>query len=279
MKLRYLMLALFAVILSACDNSEQVAQEEPTAEESTVADAPAASESEIAEIEALEEAGASATEETAEAVEEPAVVVEEEIVLAETTPAVQQNWKYKEGENFRRMTTSQGTSSPPEKIEVAEVFWYGCPHCFDFDPVLEEWKAELPDDVSFVRIPVVWSPTHQVHARMMYTAEALGKMDVMHEAIFEAMHQQGKRLTSEDEIVALFTDNGVTEEEFRETFNSFGVTSSVKRAENLGRRYGVRSVPIIIVNGKYATDGPGNKTYDDIIRVTEELVARERVAR
>jgi thiol:disulfide interchange protein DsbA len=272
MKLRYLLLSLLLVTLGACDNTEQATQETVITEE--VAIAPAPTEAEVAEIEALTEAGATATEEA----EEP-VVVEEQIVLVETSPAADQNWKYQEGEHFRSMTTSQGTSSPPDKIEVAEVFWYGCPHCYDFDPVLEEWKSDLPPDVTFVRIPVVWSPTHQVHARVMYTAEALGKLDEMHIEIFKAIHQSGDQLTSEDEIIELFAAHDVTEEQFRETFNSFGVSSSVKRAENLGRRYGVRSVPVIIVNGKYATDAPGIKTYDDIIRVTEELVDRERAAR
>ena len=276
MKLRYLLLSLLVVILGACDSGEQAAEQAPATE--TAVESPAMSEEEAADIEALSEAAAAAEEEVAEETEE-SVVVEEEIILAEVEPVTEQNWKYQEGENFRRMTTSQGTSSPPDKIEVAEVFWYGCPHCYDFDPVLTEWKSDLPADVAFVRIPVVWSPTHQVHARLMYTAEALGKLDEMHMAIFEAIHQRGQSLTSEEELIELFAAYDVSEDEFRKAFNSFGVSSSVKRAENLGRRYGVRSVPIIIVNGKYATDGPANKTYDDIIRVTEELVARERAAR
>jgi thiol:disulfide interchange protein DsbA len=273
MKLRYLLLGLLMLTLSACDNAEQAPQETIVIDE--VIEVPLTTEEAAAEIEALAESGSTTEEEVAEA----PVVVEETIVLTETAPAADQNWKYQEGENFRRMTTSQGTSSPPDKIEVAEVFRYGCPHCYDFDPVLDEWRETLPSDVAFVRIPVVWSPTHQIHARVMYTAEALGKLDEMHTGIFEAIHQRGSQLTSEDELVELFAKYDVSEEQFREAFNSFGVSSSVKRAENLGRRYGVRSVPVLIVNGKYATDAPGNKTYDDIIRVTNELIERERAAR
>lgn len=273
MKLRYLLLSLLMLTLGACDNAEQTPQETIVIEE--VIEAPLVTEEEAAEIEGLTEAGSTTEEE----VEEAPVVVEETIVLTGAAPAADQNWKYQEGEHFRSMTTSQGTSSPPDKIEVAEVFWYGCPHCYDFDPVLEEWQKTLPSDVAFVKIPVIWSPTHQIHARVMYTAEALGKLDEMHTGIFAAIHQRGKQLTSEDELVELFATYDVSEEQFREAFNSFGVSSSVKRAENLGRRYGVRSVPVIIVNGKYATDAPGNKTYDDIIRVTDELVERERAAR
>jgi thiol:disulfide interchange protein DsbA len=273
MKIRYLLISLLLVTLGACDNAEQVAPDTTVTDESaeTATATEILTEEDVVEIEALNEAG----EETDEL-----VVIEEQIVLTETeTPAEQGDWKYQEGTHFRRMTTSQGTSSAPEKIEVAEVFWYGCPHCYDFDPVIEKWTNTLPSDVSFVRIPVVWSPTHQIHARIMYTAEALGKLDEMHTGIFEEMHQKGNKLTTEDELVELFAQYGVSEEDFLEAFNSFGVSSSVKRAENLGRRYNIRSVPVIVVNGKYATDAPEIRSYDEMIGVTSELVERERAAR
>lgn len=196
--------------------------------------------------------------------------------VANATDADKGEWKYTEGADFRRMATAQGTSSPPDKIEVAEVFWYGCGHCYTFDPMVAEWKASKPDNVAFVRIPVIWNPTNQAHARLMYTAEALGVLDQMHEAIFKSIHESGKTLTAEADMIELFAKVGVDEAAFREAFNSFGVTSAVKRAENLTRRYGVKSVPVIIVNGKYATDAPNIKTFDNILAVTNELVAREQ---
>lgn len=185
-------------------------------------------------------------------------------------------WKYKEGADFRRMATSQGTSSPPDKIEVAEVFWYGCPHCYDFDPIVTEWNTSKPEGVAFVRIPVIWNPTNQAHARLMYTAEALGVLDKAHGAIFKAIHEGSATLTTEAEMIKLFAQFGVDEAAFLEAFNSFGVNSAVKRAENLTRRYGIKSVPVIVVNGKYATDAPNIKTFGDMVAVTNELVAREQ---
>jgi thiol:disulfide interchange protein DsbA len=277
MKLRYLLISLLLVMLGACDNAEQVGPDTAATNESTDTSEAAEIliEEEVAEIEALNEAGEIAPQET----DEP-VIVEEQIVLTEeAAPSEQADWKYQEGKHFRRMTTSQGTSSAPDKIEVAEVFWYGCPHCYDFEPVIDKWTSGLPGDVAFVRIPVVWSPTHQIHARIMYTAEALGKLDEMHTGIFEAIHQQGNKLTTEDELVEFFAEYDVSEEDFRDAFNSFGVSSSVKRAENLGRRYNIRSVPVIVVNGKYATDAADIRTFDEMIAVTNELVERERTAR
>jgi protein dithiol oxidoreductase (disulfide-forming) len=280
MKLRYLLISLLLLALGGCDTAEQIEPEAAATDESgEMAEATEVlteelTEEEVAEIEALNEAGETEDEEADET-----VVVEEQIVLTEESePAQQGDWKYQEGKHFRRMTISQGTSSAPDKIEVAEVFWYGCPHCYDFEPVLDEWKSGLPSDVTFVRIPVVWSPTHQIHARIMYTAEALGKLNEMHAGVFEAMHQKGERLTTEDEIVELFAEYDVSEEDFREAFNSFGVSSSVKRAENLGRRYNIRSVPVIVVNGKYATDAPDIRGFAEMIGVTDELVERERAA-
>jgi thiol:disulfide interchange protein DsbA len=177
------------------------------------------------------------------------------------------------------MTISQRTSSAPDKIEVAEVFWYGCPHCYDFDPVLQEWKQSLGPDVSFVRIPVIWNPTNEVHARIMYTAEALGKLDEAHTDIFKSLHQEGNTLTTEAEMVEFFGRYGVSEAEFLEAYSSFGVSSAVKRAENLTRSYGIRSVPVMVINGKYATDGSEVRSFGDMIGVTNELVERERLER
>ena len=113
----------------------------------------------------------------------------------------------------------------------------------------------------------------------MYTAEALGKSDEAHTGVFNAIHQEGNTLTTEAELVKFFGRYGVNEAEFLEAYNSFGVSSAVKRAENLTRRYGIRSVPVMVINGKYVTDGTDVKSFGDVIGVTNELVERERIER
>lgn len=285
---RFTAIVLAALIgLSACDSADQTTGEaaattEPTAAEQAKPEAsPTAGESAAAEkaaVTATEEiAGVAETEGTDS--KTPAgddIVLDSSAAAGAAAAASAVTWKYAEGDDFRRMTTSQGTSSAPDKIEVAEVFWYGCPHCYDFDPILESWKKSLPADVAFVRIPVIWNPTNQVHARLMYTAEALGVSDEAHEAIFKSIHQSGNMLTDESDMIALFGKLGVKEADFREAYDSFGVSSAVKRAENLTRRYGIRSVPVIVVNGKYATDAPNVRSFSDMIEVTDELISRER---
>jgi thiol:disulfide interchange protein DsbA len=116
-----------------------------------------------------------------------------------------------------------------------------------------------------------------MHARIYYTAEALKKLDEMHDEIFKEMHVNRKQLTSEDEIREFFARFGVSEEEFNNTFRSFPVESKLKRAKNLTvERYRVQSVPLLVVNGKYLTTGPGVKNFDDMLAVADELIERER---
>jgi len=275
MNLRNLIAILLVTLvmgLSACGSPEQASNSEQmtTQAQDTAAETidEAADSADLASVEESVEADDTIAEDAIELTSAPAA-----------SDAIDPDWKYSEGEHFRRLTTSQGTSSSPDKIEVAEIFWYGCPHCYDFEPVLSEWKEAVPADVSVVKIPVIWNPTNQIHARIMYTAEALGVLDKIHTATFDSMHQQGVMLTKDEEIVDLFAGAGVTEEAFREAYGSFGVTSALKRAENLTRRYGIRSVPILVVNGKYVVEGEGVKTFGDMLGTADELVERERRTR
>jgi len=191
-------------------------------------------------------------------------------------PAAPAQWRFQEGRDFKVLTAAQGTTSSPDKIEVTEAFWYGCSHCYQFDPLVSDWAKKLPDDVTFVRLPVMWNPTNQIHARLYYTAQALGKIEEMHAAIFREIHVSNNMLTTEEEIEKFFGRFGVSPDEFRKTFRSFTVEGQLKRAKELTARYEVRSVPMMIVNGKYNTDAPGLKNFDDMLAVTAELIERER---
>ena len=127
----------------------------------------------------------------------------------------------------------------PGKIEVAEFFWYGCGHCYSFEPILQAWKKTLPEDVSFRGVPAVWQEKMELHAKAYYAAEALGVLDTMSPVIFQAMNVDRKPLASQAEIAALFTAHGVPEADFIKAFNSFGVSS--KRQIPCEREQGGRS--------------------------------------
>jgi thiol:disulfide interchange protein DsbA len=200
-----------------------------------------------------------------------------EIQLASAAePAASTQWRFQEGRDFKVLTAAQGTTASPDKIEVTEAFWYGCSHCYQFDPMLENWTKKLPDDVAFTRLPVMWNPTNQIHARLYYTALALGKAEEMHTAVFREIHVNNNMLTTEEEIQKFFAKFGVSAEEFQKAFRSFTVEGQLRRAKELTQRYEVRSVPLMIVNGKFNTDAPGLKNFDDILAVTLELTERER---
>ncbi|MEO8225487.1 MAG: thiol:disulfide interchange protein DsbA/DsbL, partial [Gammaproteobacteria bacterium] len=143
-------------------------------------------------------------------------------------------------------------------------------------PLLSDWVKKLPADVSFVRIPVMWNPVHETHARVYYTAEALGKLPQISPAMFRAIHVDNRPMTEEKDIQKLFEENGVSAADFNKTYRSFSVESQLKRAKDLTAKYRVRGVPLIVVDGKYTTDGTEIHSHQDLLAVTEELVRRER---
>ncbi len=163
------------------------------------------------------------------------------------------------------------------KPDVIEVFWYGCPHCYDFDPKLNAWLKNKPEDVEFRRVPTALGrPIGQLHAKAYYTAELLGVLDPMHHALFDAMHKQRKRLGSEAEIEEVFVANGVSAEDFRGTFNSFAVESKVSQGENLIRALGIPAVPAMAVDNRYWTSGREAGGFDGMLKVVDHLVEESR---
>ena len=187
--------------------------------------------------------------------------------------------RFELGAHYLRLSPTQPTSSNPDQVEVAEIFWYGCPHCFAFDPLLEQWQQRQPDYVSFVRVPAVWNPLLQLHARAFYTAEALGKGTEMHSEFFREIHERGNLLDTEAKLQEFFGRFGVDAAAFKTAFDSFAVQAKLQRADELSRRYRIGSVPTVIVNGKYTTDAPQTGSYEELLEVVDELVAAEHDGR
>ncbi len=263
---RLLILIVLTSLLAACGGSSEPEQSitKPAAEQ------PAATKNEPATP--VEVVAESAGDDVVAAID----AAGDKIVLAEAEkPAAPAPQKFKAGTHYVKLTTAQGTSSPPDVVEVAEVFWYGCPHCFNFDPIVTNWEENLPDGVNFVRLPVMWNPTNEIHARMFYTIEALGKLDELHAEIFREMHLNKNMLTTESAIMAFVGKHGISTEDFKKTFRSFAVESKLKRAKNLTQRYRIQSVPLLVINGKYLTTGEGIKNFDEMLAVADELIARE----
>jgi thiol:disulfide interchange protein DsbA len=180
------------------------------------------------------------------------------------------------GTHYTRLSPTQPTSSNADQIEVCEVFWYGCPHCFEFDPHLKRWLETKPSNVNFVRVPAVWNPLLQLHARAFYTAEALGKGAEMHDEFFREIHERRNTLASEEALTAFFGRFDVDAATFKTAFDSFEVHAKLQRADELSRRYRIESVPTIVVNGKYTTGGGAVGSWDELLELVDELVAAEQ---
>lgn len=197
------------------------------------------------------------------------------IVLAQADPAPESS-RFQLGTHYERLPAAQGTSSSPDVIEVAEVFWYGCPHCYTLDPYLENWREDLPEDVSFVRIPAVWNALLQIHARAFYAAQALNVSDELHTAFFREIHINRNGLDSQEALADFLSSNGVDADTFNAAFESFAVHSFMNRADELSRRYRISSVPTVIINGKYTTNASMAGSYEELMKVIDELIAIER---
>ena len=184
--------------------------------------------------------------------------------------------KFKEGTNYQKIVPAQPTNVAPGKVEVVEVFWYGCGHCFSLDPAIESWRAKnKPAYVEFVRVPAMWNEGTRMHARVFYTAELLGKLEELHSLIFREMHVSGNQLNTNDKIAAFFQQHGVSKDEFNKAFSSFAVESKLQRADFLNKRYRIQSVPTVIVNGKYSTDISTAGGESQLFALIDELAAHE----
>ena len=165
-----------------------------------------------------------------------------------------------------------------DKVEVVDVFWYGCGHCYDFMPLLQQWEARRPEFVDFKRLPAIFSDSWAVHARAYYTAEVLGLGDDLHEPLFKAIHEHGRSLNTKEEIMGFFSEHGGSNEIFSKAYDSFTVDAMARQSQNMPRRWGVRGTPSVIVNGRYIISGRGAGSHENMINVLDVLVEREHKA-
>jgi len=246
--------SIFLLFATACGQEEQTA--------------PAVEEQPAVAAEAVEPATDVVTpdetaEEVLEVVEESAAepeADEQAIVLAQAdTKPAQQEWQYTEGQHFHRLVPTQPKIGGADKIEVAEFFYYQCPHCFTFEPIIKGWVENKPADVRFVQVPAMWNPMLVLHGRMFYTNEVLARNGIIKDgaafntAVYQEIHRRNNRLTS------------------------FEVDQKMRVATDLARRYGVSSTPMIVVNGKYRTGGAEVGSYPRLLELIDELIARESV--
>jgi thiol:disulfide interchange protein DsbA len=199
------------------------------------------------------------------------------LLLPFSVAAAEVAQEYAEGTEYLRLSTPQPTSTT-DKIEVVELFWYGCTHCNDLEPFIAKWLETKPDDVEFVRLPAIVGPKWEPLAQAYFTAELLGVLDKTHPALFESIHVKNQKYADEEQIMEFFVSQGVSEEEFKNAFNSFAVSVKMNNAKLMTRRYAITGVPTVIINGKFSTSGKLAKGNANILKVVDFLVVQERAA-
>ena len=163
-----------------------------------------------------------------------------------------------------------------KSIIIYEFFWYGCPHCYNLEPTMERIEADLDKDTKIVKLPVALRDSWIPHAKLYYALQQMGKIDEVHNLIFEEIHLEDNRLNTEQQMVDFLGKHGIDTNKFIERYNSFGTEARIKKASNLAKKYQINSVPTIIVNGKYLTSGSYVSSYDELYNVINLLIERER---
>jgi thiol:disulfide interchange protein DsbA len=288
---RLLLTPLFALLVCACGhastssqhNSAQVTQQtrpavQQQAPASTAATPAPQTESEVAAAAAAQETAGDTGDDDRTPPDRGDVSLEH--LAALPADAVLPSGKWKPGVNYDVLVPAQPTSVSPGKVEVIEVFWLGCPHCYALEPFIEAWAKSKPSYIEFVRVPVMWGPAHRAHARLFYTLQALNRADLFKKT-FDTIQTQHRPLIgqNDDETLKLQEDyakeNGISPDDYAKAYNSFSVNSNLQRAEDLTQRYQVQGVPLVVVGGKYSTDVSKAGGQQQLIDMVNDLAASE----
>ena len=196
------------------------------------------------------------------------------LLLLVTSQLFAQADRFVAGTHYRVLETPARTADS-SRVEVVELFWYGCPGCYAFEPHMAAWEAGQEADIDHKRLPAVWNPITRLHAQAYFTADVLGVLDATHNPFFDEYHVKRNRLQNEVVIQEFFESCGISEQDFDRVFNSFAVRTRVNQAESQMRNYGDPQTPSIYVNGKYVvTLGAGG--FQQMLDVVDYLVSIEK---
>jgi protein dithiol oxidoreductase (disulfide-forming) len=180
------------------------------------------------------------------------------------------------GTEYRELSAPQPADAVG-KIEVIEFFWYGCPHCYNFEPVIEPWTKKLAKDTQFRRVPAVFNDDWGKGARAYYTLEAIGELQRLHKPLFDAVHKNGKlNVANEAALTEWLGKQGVDTKKFAAAYRSFSVEGKVKRAAQLTQAYKIEGVPTIAVDGKYVVITDNLKSFDQMLAISDFLIDQAR---
>lgn len=195
------------------------------------------------------------------------------------TPLLAQAKVPQAGADYAKLRKPAPVDAPAGKIEVIEFFWYSCPHCNAFEPVLNGWAQRLPKDVVFKRVPVAFQDSYLPQQRLFYALEAMDLITKLHDRVFAAIHVERQNLSTQAAITDWMAKQGVDKALFTSHFNSFTTVAKARRASQLMDAYEVEGVPALGVAGRFYTDGAMTKAMDRALQVVDFLVAEVRAGR
>jgi thiol:disulfide interchange protein DsbA len=181
--------------------------------------------------------------------------------------------EFTEGKHYQKL--SPVPTETGDKIEVLEFFWYGCPHCYTFEPYIKSWKESKPENVEFIRIPTIFRPDWEVQARAYYALSNMGIIEDVHIKIFHALIKERQRLNKMELMADFLEKNGVDRKAFIKEYNSFGVDNMIRKVKKKQKEYNIQGVPSIAVNGKYLSSGSMSGSYDNLIKIMDYLITME----
>ena len=175
-----------------------------------------------------------------------------------------------EGQHYIEIPFSDSLNTG-KKVEVREFFWYGCPYCYRLEPLLGEWLKTKPKAALFIRTPA-FLPRWEIHARLYYSLESLNKLDALHNKFFASVQNSSNKMSNKTDIVDFVTSNGVNKADFLKAWDSFDVEKKIRTAQHLGQKYGIRSVPNMVVDGRYVVDAGAAGSQVKMMQVVDYLV-------
>jgi thiol:disulfide interchange protein DsbA len=201
-----------------------------------------------------------------------------------TSAAAASGTQWQDGVNYTRVVPAQPTNVPAGQVEVLEFFWYACPHCYALEPTVQTWLKSKPAYISFARVPVEWNENHRSLARLFYALDAMGKLNDVHGEIFKEIQVNGDPLIGPDPNSAAAAERvqlsfikklGLSDTDFEKAYHDMNVETALQRAEQLGQRYRVSSVPTFVINGKYTTDVTMAGGPEKLASLLTDLAAQE----
>jgi protein dithiol oxidoreductase (disulfide-forming) len=177
---------------------------------------------------------------------------------------------------YSELNPPQPTLGEGGKVEVVEFFWYGCPHCYSIEPLVEQWRKTLPADAVFRPFPAVFNARWAHDAAIFYTFEALGVLDKMHRPFFDAIHRDHLRTDDPKALDEWVKNHGMDVKKFNDTMKSFSVQAKVRRAAQLTAAYKIDGTPAFAVAGRYTVSAEQGGSREGMLKTVSFLVDKAR---